>query len=430
VERCIDAPNTALHLLTTLYLALARASSTRKGDPTRTSTAETKLTIYRFAIAISFFAILLVGASDGAFGVLLPSIRTHYGITNATVGLLFLFSTLGYLIASFNNGVLVAIFGPGRALLIGALLFVVAALLISVKFPFLLLLPLMLVLGFGVAMLDAGLNTYIAILPRSVALLNYFHAFYGVGAWLGPLFATGVLAIGLGWNSLYLMWGGLGILMAVGIWYTFRQTAAEKAAESSLDQTRGVFVEALKTRTVWLAALFLLFYVGTEVTLGGWSFSFLTEERHGDPVLMGWVVSGYWLGLTLGRLLLGRVTLALGEKVMITLCLGGVALGILLVWLLPLAWMAAFGLFLTGFSLGPLFPTMIALTSRLVPSRLLASAVGFLTSLGSMGGALFAWLTGNLAQFTGLWILLPFMLATTICMVIVWQALQMVSRRL
>jgi len=115
---------------------------------------------------------------------------------------------------------------------------------------------------------------------------------------------------------------------------------------------------------------------------------------------------------------------------MSTLCLGGVALGILLVWLLPLAWMAAFGLFLTGFSLGPLFPTMIALTSRLVPSRLLASAVGFLTSLGSMGGALFAWLTGNLAQFTGLWILLPFMLATTICMVIVWQALQMVSRRL
>jgi fucose permease len=427
VERCVD---TALHFLTNICLVLAGAAYVRKGAPTRTSTAETKLTIYRFAIAISFFAILLIGANDGAFGVLLPSIRTQYGVTNATVGLLFLFSTLGYLIASFNNGVLVATFGQGRALLIGALLFLVAALLISIKLPFLLLLPLMLVLGFGVAMLDAGLNTYIAILPRSVALLNYFHAFYGVGAWLGPLFATGILAIGLGWNSLYLLWGGLGILVAVGIWHAFRQTAAEKAEEGSPSQTRGIFVEALKVRTVWLAALFLLFYVGTEVTLGGWSFSFLTEERHGDPVLMGWVVSGYWLGLTLGRLLLGRVTLALGEKVMITLCLGGVALGILLVWLLPFAWMAAFGLFLTGFSLGPLFPTMIALTSRLVPSRLLASAVGFLTSLGSMGGALFAWLTGNLAQFTGLWILLPFMLVTTACMVILWQALQMVARRL
>jgi fucose permease len=28
---------------------------------------------------------------------------------------------------------------------------------------------------------------------------------------------------------------------------------------------------------VWLAALFLLFYVGAEVSLGSWSFSFLTD---------------------------------------------------------------------------------------------------------------------------------------------------------
>ena len=64
---------------------------------------------------------------------------------------------------------------------------------------------------------------------------------------------------------------------------------------------------------------------------------------------------------------------------------------------------AAFALFLAGFSLGPIFPTAIALMSETLKSRILSSAIGFLASLGSMGGALLPWIAGNLAQHFGLW---------------------------
>jgi fucose permease len=96
----------------------------------------------------------------------------------------------------------------------------------------------------------------------------------------------------------------------------------------------------------------------------------------------------------------------------------------LLVWGVPQLAVAAFALFLTGFSLGPIFPTTIALMSETLQSRILSSAIGFLASLGSMGGALLPWIAGNLAQHFGLWTLLPYVIALTAIMLVLWVLLQ------
>jgi hypothetical protein len=50
---------------------------------------------------------------------------------------------------------------------------------------------------------------------------------------------------------------------------------------------RGRFVQVMTMRFTWTVALFLLFYVGTGSTLGGWGYTFLTTARNGDPVQMG-----------------------------------------------------------------------------------------------------------------------------------------------
>ncbi len=382
----------------------------------------------RVQLGLCFFAFILVGANDGAFGVIIPSMRAHYGVSNAIIALPFLFSAVGYLTAAFNSGLLVAKLGIRLFLLLGIGAFLCAATVISLMPPFPVLLLLLLPLGFGAAILDAGLNAYIAGLPRNTALLNYLHAFYGAGALLGPIIASGLLAIGFGWNSVYVVWISICIILATGVAFAFReQTGRGKKQEerSNKEETKEhLLFRTLAMRVVWFAALFLLFYVGTEVSLGSWSYSFLTEEGHGAPLLMGWAVSGYWLGLTLGRLTLARVALYLGEKRMIQLCIGGVIVGALLIWLVPLNGVSAVGLCLTGYCLGPIFPTTIALMSKLVSARFLPNAIGFLASLGSMGAALFPWLAGNLAQLIGLWILLPYVILLTLVMLGLWMLLQ------
>ena len=391
-------------------------SKTEVGQVTRTPAL-------RLQIAVSFFAFVLIGANDGAIGVLIPSLQSQYVVNKATIGLLFFFSTLGYLIAAFNSGPLVGKLGIRRFLLLGIGCFLGSVLVLSTIPPFLVTLCMLLLLGFGGAILDAGLNAYIASLPRNTVLLNYLHAFYGIGALLGPILVSTILAVGLKWNFVYITWIFLSIVLFVSVMLSFqRRTVA--AQESGRSTEKNVLTSTLKRRIVWLAALFLLFYVGTEVSLGSWSYSFLLDERHGVPLFSGWIVSGYWIGLTLGRIVLPQVALRFGDKRLIQGCLFGIGVGMLTIWLIPTNLAAAIGLCFTGFCLGPIFPTTIGLMSQLVPSRLLASAIGFMASLGSMGGALFPWLAGNLAQAFGLWSLLPYVITLSIAMMVVWLMLQ------
>lgn len=67
----------------------------------------------------------------------------------------------------------------------------------------------------------------------------------------------------------------------------------------------------------WLLALFLLGYVGAEVSLGGWVVTFMMRVRAGTPFASGLVATGFWLGLTIGRFVLGFVTPRVGERLAI-----------------------------------------------------------------------------------------------------------------
>ncbi len=239
---------------------------------------------------------------------------------------------------------------------------------------------------------------------------------------LGPALASSLLALKQGWNTVYIVWGSIGVVLLLCFTFFFKENTIQHAENTS--SAGSTLATTLRLRIVWLAAIFLLVYVGTEISLGNWSYSFLTEERHGATLISGWTVSGYWFGLMMGRLMLGRVAQRIGDKRLIELCLAGIIIALLLIWLFPFAVVSALGLCLAGFSLGPIFPTTIALLSKRLSTRLLATAVGFAASLGSMGGSLLPWLAGNLAQHIGLWSLLPYVIVLAIIQVGIWFVLQ------
>ena len=70
-------------------------------------------------------------------------------------------------------------------------------------------------------------------------------------------------------------------------------------------------------RITWICAIFLLGYVGVEVALGGWIVKFMLEVRNGGDFASGMVATGYWMGITVGRVILGFVTPRIGEKLAI-----------------------------------------------------------------------------------------------------------------
>ncbi len=377
-------------------------------------------------VSLAFFGFALVGTNGGANGVLLPSLSAFYHVGDAVIGLLFLVSSLGFFLSALGSGLLTERLGLRWFLLLGAVAFLLGVLAFGLKLPFVLLLPARLLLGFGIGIIETGSNIYVSALPRRTVLLNYLHAFYGVGALVGPLAASTILALQWGWNSVYLLLGGSSLPLVLGfgvLFGTIRPDTAPREDEHSL--SGNVLSAALKLPVVWLATLFLLVYVGVEVSLGNWSYSFLLEDRHQGTLLAGWIVSGYWLGLTLGRFTLQNLAERLGmdTRELMYACMAGIVVGILLIWLIPVGATAALGFLFIGFSLGPIYPLTVAITPQLVPARVGPSAIGLLVSVSILGLALFPWLAGALSQEVGIWSLLPYTLSLTAVMLCLWFGL-------
>jgi fucose permease len=178
--------------------------------------------------------------------------------------------------------------------------------------------------------------------------------------------------------------------------------------------------EALKNPITWICAFFLLCYVGVEVSLGGWLVTFMLRVRHGQEFASGLVVTGFWLGLTFGRVILGFVTGKIGEKIAIAgyllICMGLE----LCFWLIPNFVASAVFAGWLGFFLGPLFPAAIVVATKLLPSRLHVSAIGFAAALGGGGAAVLPFAVGAIAQAKGVQVLQPIVLVLLVLILALW----------
>ncbi|HEX2915264.1 MAG TPA: MFS transporter [Chloroflexia bacterium] len=382
---------------------------------------------------LTFATFLLVGLNSGAFGVLLPQLTSFYGLDKASVSFFFWAGALGYLIAALSSGFLVAKLGLRAFLGSGLLIFGLASLMLCFKPPLALALIARLALGLGAAIMETGSNFFVSALPRNTTLFNYLHAFFGAGALFGPLVASFLLAIPWDWNTLFFFWLGFALLLIIGITVAFPQKVPSAPQEKTPSTHRkqpesrasSPMLQALKVPLVWLATFFLLIYVGVEMTLGLWSYTYLTDGQHFSGIVAGWLVSGYWLGLTMGRMILARLADKFGmdqRRLLLASIVGSIA-GIALLWAVSNPFLLTFGLWFTGFCLGPIYPTTLAVLSDRIPQKLLSSTIAFVTSMSILGVAVFPAIAGNLAEGLGLGSLSPYILGQGLLMLVLWMPL-------
>lgn len=149
-------------------------------------------------------------------------------------------------------------------------------------------------------------------------LLGILHGFYGLGATLSPLICTTMVTKGgLGWYEFYYPMIGMSffnLVFAVTAFWTETGKKYREASSRLADEKRGGTREALRNKVTWICSFFLFVYVGIEVSLGGWMVVFMRNIRHAAPFAAGMSATGYWLGVTIGRVVLGFVTPLIGEK--------------------------------------------------------------------------------------------------------------------
>lgn len=380
----------------------------------------------------------IAGWVDATTGALMPAIRTHYKIDFIVASMLFVGNLAGWIIAAFVTTPLIRRLGYGATLAIAATLSLVPPIVFLPRPPFPVLVIAMAVSGVSNGMFEALANTWISRRPRHKVRLGVLHFLYGVGALVAPLAAIPFAEQrnGLPFSFFYFITLGISLSTTAAVVLTFRLqpdslvdlgAATEDLAptEKKYSTQSAALGEVLRNRNVWVLSAFTLLYVGSEVSIGGWTSSFLSDVRGEAVATTNLLVSAFWGGLALGRVVLIPLTWMLGERLAGLVYLS-LALGLeLVIWLVPSLVGNAVSLALQGIALGPLFPMLVHIASNRFHRDLLTSAIGFFVSFGSAGSALFPLVIGIAAEGKGIRILPPILVSLIATQTLIWVLLSM-----
>lgn len=136
----------------------------------------------------------------------------------------------------------------------------------------------------------------------------------------------------------------------------------------------------------------------------------------------GYVPTGYFAGLFLGRLILPHPTHTLlgGEHYMLLLYSFILLILQLISWFVPSAIATATVLSLMGFFFGPFFAAGVHVASEAFPRKVRTSALGLVFVGAQLGGSVFPAVTGAVVGRWGVGVLQPVVVGTIVAMGVGW----------
>ncbi len=138
--------------------------------------------------------------------------------------------------------------------------------------------------------------------------------------------------------------------------------------------------------------------MGSQVTILLFGVTFLIEDKMCTLPVAGATLSAFSLFIMLGRVLCSRLILTFSHgAIVLTLLWLQLAL-LIMAWFFH-GWFALFALAISGFSFSGIYPTVLSLTGILFP-KVAGSALGIISTVGSLGAMMLCWITGYVASLT------------------------------
>ncbi len=367
-------------------------------------------------IPLAFIAFISLGLPDGLLGVAWPYVRESYDLPLDAAGLLVLSSTIGLTVSSFFNGWVSGKLGIGR--LLAACSFVTALALVGYTIApnWHSLVVASVAMGAAAGTIDPTVNGFVATNygPR---LMQWLHASFGVGVTLGPIIMTLSLTLTSQWIVGYWLLAMLQAALGILFWVTADRwngsTPARSSQRSALPTAS--LLQALGAGRVQAGLLLFFIYTGMEVSVGLWTFSWLTETRQFSPTQAGIMVSTYWAAFTVGRITAGFATsFVSADRILLGSSLIALS-GTLLLFPANNTTTGIGAVVLIGLGYAPVYPSLMTVTRGRVGSDLFQHAMGLQVSAASLGVAVLPGLLGILSARYSL-VMIPWFLLVLVVM--------------
>jgi MFS family permease len=313
-----------------------------------------------------------------------PLLEDEFGVSHTACGALFAFISTGNGVALFLMGIFSNAIGHKRSIVLSFISNGLFLILLSQNTVFFLFYPLLFLLGF-----TAG--TY---LPSSLALITkvYSEKLWGkvipihdsaasASIFLAPFIAYYLLKY-TSWRGVFLI-VGLSFVVMTLIFYQITRDVEEIKVERG--DTKRIFFEIVKNRTLWILSLVLIFSAGGNMGLYYILPLYLSKELLLDISFTQKVLGFSRLGAFIFVFFVGFVLdfFELRKFLFLLLFTSGI-----LTFFIPFSEKdhMVYVLFSQATIISAMFPLSFVLSSRIIPLEKRAFAMGFIVSIASAVG--------------------------------------------
>lgn len=356
-------------------------------------------------------------------GALLPILSAQLHFDMAAAGNLFLATYSALFFGSLAAGPLMDRYGLKLPLAGAGLLVALGLAFIAAAPVYAGLMGAMVLIGFGGGALNIATNGLISDLQTDPAernaALNLLGVFFGLGALMLPLGVASLLRT-LGVSRILLL-AMIPCLASLALSLAARFPEPKHGDGFRLEGA----TRLLRDPMVLLFGCLLFFEQGNEAVVSGYLTSYLTSALAIPIVNASFLLTVYWIAVTIGRLIASRLSRLLHGASLVVGGALGAALGLVVLVLAPNPGTAFAGVAITGLCISVIFQTVLGQAG----SRFIAysgTAFSILFSMAQIGGTLAPWAVGQLATTNGLRNMLVLPVAGFVA--VAWLQLRIVRR--
>lgn len=358
-----------------------------------------------------------LGVPDSLLGAAWPAIYSELSGPVSYASFISSIISCGTVFSSLFSTRVIAKLGTPRVTVLSTSLTAIALLGFSCSHNFLWLCICGIPLGIGAGSIDTALNNYVALHYTSMQI-NFLHCFYGVGVTISPYLMSLALSDNMNWRGGYrtvffiqLTIAALSVI-SLPIWKKVKQALPQEEPIRVLSLS-----QMLRRRKIWASCGVFLGISSLESTCLIWGSTYLSESVGMSADVAAALITFYFIGMTVGRLLSGLLTIKYSDWQIIFSGQAVIFVAIILLLMQTNAIITALGLFLIGLGNGPVFPNITHLTPGLYSKETSQSIIGIEMAFSNLSIMLTPILFGVVTTYTGVAIFPKFLLIMFLIMI-------------
>jgi len=350
-------------------------------------------------LIIIYFAFISLGLPDGLLGSSWTVMHLDLNSSISNAGLFSMAVSAFTIVSSLFCGKLTAKIGTGKLCSISVLLTALGLLGISTTKSFPIMMIYSIPLGLGAGAVDSSLNNFVAVHYKA-RHMNWLHTCWGIGATAGPIIMSIFLVKQSGWRLGYLTFALIQFSLVILLFSTLKLWKIEDDKTKRKDEIAKDLSFKNLISLPGAKASFLIFfcYCSMENIVGLWGSSYLVFTKAIPAQTAAQWVGYYYLGITLGRFLMGFLSFHFDDDKRINLGNIFIIIGIILLFFQKNNIFQMIGLIIIGFGFAPIFPAMIHSNPRKFSEKYSAGIIGLQMAFAYLGITLMPPLFGYIAK--------------------------------